>query len=66
MLIKKPEGLLRGTFFSSSGYESVDDKYKNHKKQQEAELDELLDKISRKGMQGLTAREKKELEELSR
>ena len=66
LLIKKPEGLLRGTFFSSPTYESVDDRYQAQKRQQEAELDELLDKISRKGMQGLSAREKKELEELSR
>jgi hypothetical protein len=66
LLLKKPEGLLRGSFFSSPTYETVDDKYQALKKQQEADLDELLDKINRKGMQGLNAREKKELEKLSR
>ncbi|MBO2010925.1 rhomboid family protein [Hymenobacter negativus] len=66
LLIKKPEGLLRGNFFSSPDYQTLDDRYQAQKRQQEADLDELLDKISRKGLDSLSAREKKELEKLSR
>ncbi len=66
LLIKKPEGLLRGTFFAAPEYQTADDRYHARKRQEEAELDELLDKISRKGLESLSPREKKELEKLSR
>lgn len=66
LLIKKPEGLLRGSFFAAPDYQTTDDRYQAQKRQQEADLDELLDKISRKGLESLSAREKKQLEELSR
>ena len=66
LLIRKPEGLLRGSFLAAPEYATVDDKHKANQKKQEANLDELLDKISRKGIEGLSTREKKELEELSR
>jgi len=67
LLIKNPGGFALGNLFSSGpGYQTVDDKYQARLRQQEAELDELLDKINRKGLNSLSAREKKQLEELSR
>lgn len=67
LLLKKPEALLVGSLFRSApAYQTVDDKY--HARQQEAaeNLDRLLDKINHKGFESLSAREKKQLEELSR
>jgi membrane associated rhomboid family serine protease len=67
LLIKKPQGLLLGNLFkASSNYQTIDDKYYSRQKQQEENLDLLLDKISHKGLESLSVREKKQLEELSR
>lgn len=51
-----------------SGYNpySIDDQYNDRKKSERAELDQLLEKISKKGMQSLNKKEKDRLEELSR
>lgn len=67
LLIKKPGALARGNVFTPApSYQTIDDQYQTQFRQQEAELDELLDKISRKGVESLSAREKKQLERLSR
>ena len=66
LLIRKPGSLARGSFFATPTYQTVDDRHQSHLRQQEANLDELLDKINRKGLDGLSTREKKQLEELSR
>jgi len=67
LLLKKPEALVLGNFFTAApGYQTTDDRHKASKRQQDADLDQLLDKINRKGFDSLSAREKKELEELSR
>lgn len=42
-----------------------DDRYNISKKQNEQELDALLEKISKKGLESLSAREKNRLDELS-
>ena len=67
LIIKKPEALTLGNFFSSGpGYQTVDDRYHARLRQQEDDLDQLLDKINRQGLESLNAREKKQLEKLSR
>lgn len=67
LLVKKPEALVLGNFFTAApGYQSLDDKYQARLQQQQVELDRLLDKISRQGLESLNPREKKQLEELSR
>jgi membrane associated rhomboid family serine protease len=67
LLLKEPVPVSSGTLFSSRPlYQSVDDRYTSERKKREEELDELLDKISHKGFEGLSTREKKELEKLSR
>ena len=67
LLIKKPGSLVLGSVFSAApGYQTVDDQYQASLRQDEADLDALLDKISHKGLDSLSAREKKQLERLSR
>ena len=67
LLLKKPKALLTGALFKSApDYQTVDDRYHTGQRNEEAELDELLDKISRKGIDSLSAREKRQLEKLSR
>ena len=52
---QKPEGLL-----------DIDDRYNATKKEKEKELNALLEKINKKGINQLTTLEKKRLEELSK
>ncbi|UOQ51507.1 rhomboid family protein [Hymenobacter cellulosivorans] len=67
LLLKKPQALLVGNIFGAAPeYQTLDDRYQARKRQQEAELDQLLDKISRQGLNSLSVREKKELEKLSK
>ncbi|MGI4873000.1 MAG: rhomboid family intramembrane serine protease [Janthinobacterium lividum] len=66
LLWRKPDALLVRSLFRSPTYQTVDDRYNSQLRQQEEELDRLLDKISRQGIESLSTREKKKLEELSR
>lgn len=67
LLIRKPGALTLGSVFTPApGYQTADTQYQGQVRQQEDDLDELLDKISRKGLESLSAREKKQLERLSR
>ncbi|HRP90119.1 MAG TPA: hypothetical protein PKX92_08770 [Edaphocola sp.] len=45
---------------------TIDEEYNFKRSQKEQQLDQLLDKISQKGMSSLTEQEKKLLEELSK
>jgi membrane associated rhomboid family serine protease len=67
LLIKKPQGMILGNLFkASANYQTIDDRYYTKQKQQEENLDLLLDKINHKGLASLSVREKKQLEKLSR
>jgi len=67
LLVKKPEAMVLGNFFRTTpNYQTVDDKYHARQQAQAEDLDRLLDKINHKGLEGLSAREKKQLEKLSR
>ena len=67
LLLKKPGALLTGSLFKAApDYQTADDRYHTGQRDEEAELDALLDKISRKGIDSLSAREKRQLEKLSR
>ncbi|AHJ97625.1 rhomboid family protein [Hymenobacter swuensis] len=67
LLIRRPTGRLLGNLFASGPhYQTVDDRYHARKREDAAVLDELLEKISHKGLEGLNRREKQQLEELSR
>lgn len=67
LLLRKPGALLTGSLIKATpDYQTIDDQYQTRQHTQEAELDALLDKISHKGFDSLSAREKRQLEELSR
>lgn len=66
IIFRKPELLMVDNPFSKPKEDyTIDDKYYNSKRQQEADLDELLDKINRNGIASLTKKERERLEELS-
>jgi membrane associated rhomboid family serine protease len=67
LLLKKPQAMVLGNFFKSApGYQTVDDKYYARQQEDAEDLDRLLDKINHQGLESLSAREKKQLERLSR
>lgn len=67
LLLKRPEAMRLGNLFKSApAYQTVDDKYYARQQEEAEKLDRLLDKINHKGLENLSAREKKQLEELSR
>jgi len=70
IILKKPHLLIIGNVFggggSRSGWKSVDDKYNENKKKKQEELDVLLDKISRKGIEGLSTKERNRLHQLTK
>lgn len=47
-------------------YYTIDDKYNAEKVRKQKELDKLLEKISKKGIDGLSTNERKRLDELSK
>lgn len=67
IIATKPGFLLVDSFFYNKNHNySVDHKYNFERRQKEEELDELLDKINRRGINSLSAKEKQRLKELSR
>lgn len=46
-------------------YHTLEDKYNTQRRERELELDGLLDKIAKKGIESLSSREKQRLDELS-
>ncbi|WP_207497076.1 rhomboid family protein [Aridibaculum aurantiacum] len=65
-IIYKPEALLvDNMFYRSNSFYTADDKYNLTKKQKQQALDDILEKIHKKGMNSLTAKEKMLLKEYS-
>ena len=65
-IITRPEFLLVDNLFQKGkGFKTVEDKYNLVKRRQEMELNEILDKIGRNGIESLTKEEKLRLEEIS-
>jgi len=58
----------RGNVFSAGKQQrmTIDDQYNLDRQKKEEELDRLLEKINRKGMDSLSAKEKDRLRQLSR
>lgn len=54
------------TIDDESKYLTIDDKYNIEKVKKEKELNTLLDKISKKGIESLSEKEKKKLNDLSK
>jgi membrane associated rhomboid family serine protease len=67
IIIVNPGILLIDSFFyNKHNFYSIDHKYNLEKKKKQDELDELLDKINKRGMNSLSPKEKERLKELSR
>jgi membrane associated rhomboid family serine protease len=65
-IVKRPEILFVDSAFSrNKGSETIDDRFNASKIDKEKELDYLLDKIGKKGMNGLSEKEKERLKHLS-
>ncbi len=61
----KPQILIIGATNKKPAAYTIDDRYNEEKIEREKELDRILEKIHQKGMDSLTTREKKILEEFS-
>lgn len=56
---------LYQTYFAPKPYETKDERYNAERHKMQVELDILLDKISKKGMDSLSESERRRLDELS-
>lgn len=56
---------LYQTFFASKSYETKDERYNAERHKRQVELDGLLDKIARNGIESLSEAERRRLDELS-
>ncbi|RZJ52814.1 MAG: rhomboid family intramembrane serine protease, partial [Flavobacterium sp.] len=67
LIVTKPHFLLVDNYFFNSNkkYYSIEDKYNDKKINKQKEVDRLLDKISEKGIDSLTTKEKQKLEDFS-
>ena len=67
LIITRPQFLLIDNYFykKHQDYYSIDHKYNAEKKNRQRELDKLLDKINKKGMDSLSKNEKQKLKEYS-
>jgi membrane associated rhomboid family serine protease len=63
---RKPAYTVTGSFITRNFGETKDDRYNREKKQRQAELDRILEKIHTSGFDGLTSEEKDRLDKLSR
>ncbi len=66
LIITRPIILLLDGFRPIKKYENIDHIYNENKLKNQKELDLILDKISRKGMESLSKKEKQRLDELSK
>lgn len=63
-LIKNPSFIVTGQIFERAyPYQTIEDRYNAEKRRKERELDLLLDKISERGIESLSKKEKKILEQ---
>ena len=65
VLAYRPELLYINVFRKKRGFQTVEDRYYTTKKSKEIELNDLLDKIQKSGIDSLTKQEKERLRELS-
>ncbi len=68
LIIAKPHVLLIDNFYfkKHKKYYNIDHKYNEEKVNRQKELDKLLDKISHKGIESLSKKERQRLDELSK
>lgn len=68
LIIKKPDLFRTSNSFSKpkENYYTIDDKYNAERADKQKEIDRILDKISSKGLESLSKKEKQLLEEFSK
>lgn len=66
LVYRKPAYIVTGSFVQRNFGETKDDRYRREKRQQQAELDSILEKIHNAGFDSLTPKEKNRLDKLSR
>ncbi len=68
LIITRPQVLLVDNFYfkTHKNYYSIDHKYNEEKSKNQKELDKILDKISKKGIDSLSDREKEKLKQYSK
>ena len=66
LVYRKPTYTVTGSFVNRSFGETKDDRYYHEKRQRQAELDKILEKIHTSGFDSLTPKEKDRLDKLSR
>jgi membrane associated rhomboid family serine protease len=65
-IVYKPEALLvDNMFYKKSRFLTIEDKYNMSKKERQQQIDDILEKIHKRGMQSLSRKEKMLLEEYS-
>lgn len=64
-LYKSGSFKLPSSFKKKKGYQNIDDDFNEQKLERKKELDELLEKVGKKGIDSLSQKEKNRLEELS-
>jgi membrane associated rhomboid family serine protease len=66
LIITRPAILLTDTFFKKPvKYHNIEEKYNSEKREREKELDAILEKIHRRGMNSLSSKEKEKLDKYS-
>jgi hypothetical protein len=67
LIITRPQILLVDNFYFNThkNYYSVDHKYNEEKNNKQKEIDKILDKISKSGMDSLSKKEKEKLKQFS-
>ncbi|QJB41679.1 rhomboid family intramembrane serine protease [Chitinophaga oryzae] len=65
LLVRKPHMVLTGNTPGPQRYLNVEDRYNQQKAAQQQEIDAILDKIHRKGINSLSAEEKRKLQDYS-
>lgn len=66
LIARRPAFLVTGSFRQTNYGGSMEDRYNASRKQRQAEVDKLLDKISRSGFDSLTQQERDRLDKLTR
>ena len=65
IIFKSKKGTPSFSGSSSQKYQTIDDKFNAERKQKQERIDQILEKINRKGVESLTAQEKAILDEYS-
>lgn len=66
LIIFRPQILLFNTYGKRTSYKTIDEKYNAAKVNKENEIDAILDKINKKGINSLSTNEKEKLDKYSR